>query len=132
VGFTEKPDAQTAAEYLATGEYRWNAGMFIVKAQVLLDHLATQLPALADGVRELARVWDTPERDAALARVWPGLTKIAIDHAIAEPVAAAGGVAVVPGEFGWDDIVRCCRRRAARLSVTTPRCCGSTPPTRWW
>lgn len=104
VGFTEKPDAQTAAEYLATGEYRWNAGMFIVKAQVLLDHLATQLPALADGVRELARVWDTPERDAALARIWPGLTKIAIDHAIAEPVAAAGGVAVVPGEFGWDDI----------------------------
>jgi len=36
--------------------------------------------------------------------VWPGLTKIAIDHAIAEPVAAAGGVAVVPGDFGWDDV----------------------------
>lgn len=104
VGFTEKPDAQTAADYLATGEYRWNAGMFIVKAQVLLDHLATQLPALAAGVRALARVWDTPDRDAELARIWPGLTKIAIDHAIAEPVAAAGGVAVVPGEFGWDDI----------------------------
>ncbi len=39
-----------------------------------------------------------------LARVWPGLTKIAIDHAIAEPVAAAGGVAVVPGDFTWDDV----------------------------
>ena len=39
-----------------------------------------------------------------LARVWPGLTKIAIDHAIAEPVAAAGGVAVVPGDFDWDDV----------------------------
>jgi len=36
--------------------------------------------------------------------VWPGLEKVAIDHAIAEPVAAAGGVAVVPGDFGWDDI----------------------------
>ncbi len=104
VGFTEKPDAQTAAEYLATGEYRWNAGMFIVQARVLLDHLATQLPALAAGVRTLARAWDTPDREQELARIWPGLTKIAIDHAIAEPVAAAGGVAVVPGAFGWDDI----------------------------
>ncbi len=42
-GFTEKPDAQTAAAYLATGEYRWNAGMFVVRATVLLDHLAEQL-----------------------------------------------------------------------------------------
>lgn len=103
-GFTEKPDAETAAAYLATGEYRWNAGMFIVRARVLLDHLATQLPALAAGLREIAAAWDTAERHEVLDRVWPGLTKIAIDHAIAEPVAAAGGVAVVPGDFTWDDI----------------------------
>ncbi|UJP41244.1 mannose-1-phosphate guanylyltransferase [Cellulomonas palmilytica] len=103
-GFTEKPDAQTAAEYLATGDYRWNAGMFVVKAAVLLDHLAQQIPALAAGLREIGAAWDTAERDAVLERVWPGLTKIAIDHAIAEPVAAAGGVAVVPGDFGWDDV----------------------------
>lgn len=103
-GFTEKPDAQTAAEYLATGEYRWNAGMFVVRAAVLLDHLARELPALAAGLREIASAWDAPARDEVLARVWPGLTKIAIDHAIAEPVAAAGGVAVVPGAFGWDDV----------------------------
>ncbi|HEY0186506.1 MAG TPA: sugar phosphate nucleotidyltransferase [Cellulomonas sp.] len=104
-GFTEKPDAETAAAYLATGEYRWNAGMFIVAAGVLLDHLATQLPALAAGVRAIAAVWDDPEaRARALAETWPTLTKIAIDHAIAEPVAAAGGVAVVPGDFTWDDV----------------------------
>jgi len=103
-GFTEKPDEETAAAYLATGEYRWNAGMFIVRARVLLDHLATQLPALHDGLRTIAAAWDGPERAATLAAVWPGLTKIAIDHAIAEPVAAAGGVAVVPGDFTWDDI----------------------------
>ena len=104
VGFTEKPDAATAAGYLATGEYRWNAGMFITQAGVLLDHLATQLPPLAAGVRRIAAAWDTPARQDALAASWPGLTKIAIDHAIAEPVAAAGGVAVVPGAFGWDDV----------------------------
>lgn len=104
VGFTEKPDAATAAQYLATGEYRWNAGMFIAQAGVLLDHLAAQLPPLAAGVRRIAAAWDTAGRDDELAATWPGLTKIAIDHAIAEPVAAAGGVAVVPGAFGWDDV----------------------------
>lgn len=102
--FTEKPDAATAARYLATGDYRWNAGMFVVRAGVLLDHLAVGRPALAAGVGEIAAAWDTPERDAVMARVWPGLEAIAIDHAIAEPVAAAGGVATVPGNMGWDDV----------------------------
>ena len=104
LGFTEKPDAATAAEYLATGEYRWNAGMFVVRAGVLLDHLADQRPALAAGVKEIAAAWDTPRRAEVLERVWPGLERIAIDHAIAEPVAAAGGVATVPAAMGWDDV----------------------------
>lgn len=103
-GFTEKPDAATAAEYLATGEYRWNAGMFVVRADVLLDHLAVQRPALRAGIDEIADAWDTPARAAVLGRVWPTLERIAIDHAIAEPVAAAGGVAVVPAAMGWDDV----------------------------
>lgn len=102
--FTEKPDADTAAQYLATGSYRWNAGMFLVRTGVLLDHLARLLPALHDGLREIAAAWDGPARDEVLARVWPGLQRIAIDHAIAEPVAASGGVAVVPGDFDWDDV----------------------------
>lgn len=104
LGFTEKPDAATAARYLASGDYRWNAGMFVVRAGVLLDHLARQRPALAAGVEQIAAAWDTPQREETLARVWPGLEKIAIDHAIAEPVAAAGGVAVVPASMGWDDV----------------------------
>ena len=104
VGFTEKPDANTAQRYLATGEYRWNAGMFITKTSVLLGHLATQRPELHAGLMTIAQAWDTPERDEVLARVWPGLEKIAIDHAVAEPVADAGGVVVVPGNFGWDDV----------------------------
>ncbi|NCT91109.1 mannose-1-phosphate guanylyltransferase [Cellulomonas sp. APG4] len=103
-GFTEKPDARTAAEYLATGEYRWNAGMFVVRTDVLLGHLARLQPTLHDGLREVAAAWDGPHRGEVLARVWPGLTRIAIDHAIAEPVAASGGVAVVPGDFAWDDV----------------------------
>ena len=103
-GFTEKPDASAAQRYVRSGEYRWNAGMFITLTSVLLGHLADQRPELHDGLRTVAAAWDTPDRDRVLAEVWPGLEKIAIDHAVAEPVAAVGGVAVVPGNFGWDDI----------------------------
>ncbi|WP_370445287.1 sugar phosphate nucleotidyltransferase [Miniimonas sp. S16] len=102
--FVEKPDEDTARGYLATGEYSWNAGMFVVRTDVLLGHLARHQPTLEAGLREIAAAWDTPAREEVLARVWPGLTKIAIDHAIAEPVAAEGGVAVVPGAFSWDDV----------------------------
>lgn len=104
LAFTEKPDAATAAAYLAAGDYRWNAGMFVARAGVLLDHLAARRPALAAGVEAIAAAWDGPGREEVLAAVWPGLEPIAIDHAIAEPVAAAGGVATVPVSMGWDDV----------------------------
>jgi mannose-1-phosphate guanylyltransferase len=96
--FVEKPDAGRAAAYLATGEFRWNAGMFVAGATLLLDLLARWHPDLAAGLREVAA---QPSR---LAELWPRLEKIAIDHAVAEPAAAVGRVAVVPGGFGWDDV----------------------------
>ena len=96
--FVEKPDEMTARGYLDTGEYRWNAGMFVVKASVLLDLLAEFQPGLAAGLREIAA------EPARLAELWPGLTKVAIDHAVAEPAAALGRMAVVPGPFSWDDV----------------------------
>ena len=104
LGFTEKPDAATAAAYLATGDYRWNAGMFVARADVLLDHLAARRPRLAADVEAIAAAWDAPAREEVLAALWPGLEGISIDHAIAEPVAAAGGVATVPVSMGWDDV----------------------------
>lgn len=96
--FVEKPDAARAAEYVASGEYRWNAGMFVCRAGVLLDLLAEEHPDLAAGLRAIAA------DPATIDETWPGLTKIAIDHAVAEPAAAAGRVAVVPATFGWEDI----------------------------
>lgn len=102
--FTEKPDAQTAAGFLETGRYFWNAGMFVMRTDVLLGHLAALQPAIASGVRELAQAWDGPGRAEALDALWPTLTRIAIDHAIAEPVAAQGGVAVVPADLDWNDV----------------------------
>jgi len=96
--FVEKPDEARAQSYLDTGEYRWNAGMFVVRASVLLDLLAEVQPELARDLRDIAAA------PARLAEIWPGLTKIAIDHAVAEPAAAQGRVAVVPGSFTWDDV----------------------------
>lgn len=98
VEFVEKPDAATAADYLATGEYRWNAGMFVVRAQTLLDLVRRFQPAIAEGAEAIAA-----DR-SRLTQLWPSLTKIAIDHAVAEPAAAAGLVATVPATFGWDDV----------------------------
>jgi mannose-1-phosphate guanylyltransferase len=102
--FVEKPDAATAAAYLAEGGYRWNAGMFVARADVLLAELAAHRPELHAGLIKLADAWDTGHRDAVLEAVWPRLEKIAIDYAVAEPAAAAGRVAVVPASFGWDDV----------------------------
>lgn len=96
--FVEKPDAATAAGYLAEGGYTWNAGMFVVRAGVLLGHLDRLQPTLSAGLRAIAA------DPAALAATWPTLTNIAIDHAVAEPVSLEGGMAVVPATFGWDDV----------------------------
>ena len=96
--FVEKPSAEVARGYLAAGTYRWNAGMFVVRPGVLLDLLGARHPGFAASLRDLAA---SPSR---LEEVWPTLPRVAIDHAVAEPAAAEGRVATVPGEFAWDDI----------------------------
>ncbi|HSP76186.1 MAG TPA: mannose-1-phosphate guanylyltransferase [Cryobacterium sp.] len=102
--FVEKPDLATAQGYLATGTYFWNAGMFIARADRLLEEIGTAEPELLAGLLELADAWDTPRRGAVVDRVWPRLKKIAIDYAVAEPAAARGTLAVIPGQFDWDDV----------------------------
>lgn len=102
--FVEKPGLSTARRYLASGEYLWNAGMFIARAARLLEVLAEHDAELSAGIAELADVWDGPDRDEVVARVWPQLRKVAIDYTVAEPAAAEGALAVIPGFFGWDDV----------------------------
>jgi mannose-1-phosphate guanylyltransferase len=96
--FVEKPDAERASAYLASGEYRWNAGMFVARAATLLDLLAENHPELSAALRSIAADPSTLEER------WPSLERIAIDHAVAEPAAAAGRVAMVPGPFHWEDL----------------------------
>ena len=103
--FVEKPDLATARRYLAEGDHLWNAGMFIARASVILDWIRRSDAALADGLVELASVWDDPvRRGPTVDRIWPRLAKVAIDYTVAEPAAAAGALVVVPGDFDWDDV----------------------------
>lgn len=98
VTFVEKPEAALARQYVDSGEFRWNAGMFVVKARVLLDLLAQWHPELAAGLRRIAAAPDTLEAE------WDALEKIAIDHAVAEPASEAGRVAMIRCDVPWDDI----------------------------
>ena len=102
--FVEKPDYEVARKYVSSGDYLWNAGMFIAKASVLLGRMQAEKPELVAALREMAAAWDTDSRNEVVERIWPQLEKIAIDYAVAEPVARAGGMVVIPGDFGWDDV----------------------------
>lgn len=102
--FVEKPDHDTAKAYVASGKYRWNAGIFIMQAGILLDALEGLHPHMYSQIMEIAGAWDTPEQESTMLKVWPGIEKTAFDYAIAEPVAQKGGAAMVPGDFGWEDI----------------------------
>jgi mannose-1-phosphate guanylyltransferase len=103
--FVEKPDLPTAKRYLSSGRHLWNAGMFIARADRMLEEIARSKPELHAGLLELAEAWDdAATRGPAVDRIWPNLEKIAIDYAVAEPAAAAGRLAVVRGHFQWDDV----------------------------
>ncbi|MGY6497383.1 MAG: mannose-1-phosphate guanylyltransferase [Microcella sp.] len=102
--FVEKPDLATATGYVESGDYFWNAGMFIARADVLLAQLAETRPGLHHGLMRIAEAWDTDERDDVVDATWPLLEKIAIDYSVAEPAADKGRLAVVRGDFPWDDV----------------------------
>ncbi|WP_257477215.1 mannose-1-phosphate guanylyltransferase [Acidipropionibacterium jensenii] len=99
--FTEKPDAETARGYLSSGEYWWNSGMFVWRAQTLLDVLEVLRPQLREGVAQLV---SEPQR---LATIYPQLEKISVDFSVMEPVSrgeAPAHVVAVPLDIQWYDV----------------------------
>ncbi len=103
--FVEKPDAATAAQYLASGEYLWNAGIFLFNPSTLLAALAQHHAALAQAASAAAATFSfdglfTRTSKAAFEKC----PKISIDYALMEPAAAAGQVAMVPFVGQWNDI----------------------------
>ncbi len=102
--FKEKPSAALAASYLESGQYLWNAGMFVFAVRDFLSELGRQRPRLFAGITRIAEAWHSADRDAVLAEVWPGLEKISVDYGVLEGAAAAGKVATVPADMPWSDV----------------------------
>jgi mannose-1-phosphate guanylyltransferase len=101
VEFKEKPDLATAEEYLASGEYWWNSGMFVWRARTFLDQLKLLQPKTHDAVVELAAA---PYR---LSEIYPELLKISVDYAVMEPVSRGEGSARVVAvllPITWHDV----------------------------
>jgi mannose-1-phosphate guanylyltransferase len=102
--FKEKPSRELAASYVESGQYLWNAGIFVFGVDAFLAELARQRPQLSAGISRIADAWDGPGREAVLAEVWPGLEKISVDYGVLEGAAAAGRVATVPADMPWSDV----------------------------
>ncbi len=94
--FVEKPNCETAEQYIATGRFYWNAGIFLFKASVMLDAFATHASDILDGVREAL------SEDAVLdRRKFSKVRSESIDYAVLE---FAANIAVVPVSMGWSDL----------------------------
>ncbi len=96
--FREKPDAATAAEYLASGHFSWNAGMFIWNVAYVREQLTAHCPELADFINRLTETANLP---AFISREFPALTPISIDFALMEK---AERVLNFEASFDWDDV----------------------------
>jgi mannose-1-phosphate guanylyltransferase len=99
--FREKPDAATAAEFLAAGNFYWNAGMFFWKTSVLLDALRRFLPKTATLIAGLP-AFSSRQFGARLAEIFPLCENISIDYAVLE--RASNVVGIPAGEIGWNDV----------------------------
>src|SRR4051812_26508116 len=105
--FKEKPDKPTADRYVESGRYYWNSGMFVWRADTVLNELSTHLPAVHAGLIEIGRAWGTPQQQDVLNRVYPTLEKISIDYAVMEPASQHKGraqVVVVEMPVQWLDV----------------------------
>lgn len=100
--FTEKPDRARAEQWVASGEYVWNSGMFVWRTRTFRDALASGRPAIAQAFAGLAfRAGEEPAFEAALAERFPALESVSVDYAVLE---TAPNVVVLDAAFDWDDL----------------------------
>ncbi len=99
--FAEKPDVQTAERFLDAGDFLWNSGMFIWRADAILAAFERFLPKVHRLFAPLAESFGTDAEADAIARAYEQSPKISIDYGIMEQ---ADDVLVVPGSFGWSDV----------------------------
>lgn len=94
--FVEKPSLAVAEEYLKSGDYYWNSGMFLWTVSLILKKFEEFLPDIAAGLKEIVS-----SGGEKLKEIYPTLRSVSVDYGIMEK---ADGVVTVPGEFGWNDV----------------------------
>jgi mannose-1-phosphate guanylyltransferase len=108
--FTEKPNAALAEQFVASGNYAWNAGIFLWSARTLANAIREYRPAMAPLLERIAEAYRTSkaEFDRVFAEVYPQCENISIDYAVLEPRSAKGeagsGIYCLPGDFEWNDL----------------------------
>jgi mannose-1-phosphate guanylyltransferase len=105
--FKEKPDKPTADRYVESGRYYWNSGMFVWRADTVLNELGQHLPESRKGLDKIAAAWDTPQQNQVLNETYSKLPKISIDYAVMEPASQGKGkaqVMVVEMPVKWLDV----------------------------
>lgn len=99
--FVEKPDQATAMSYLKAGRYLWNSGIFVFRADVMLEKFRQHLPVVAQNAEALAALLPGPGSAAERERLWAAMPDISIDFGVMEK---ADGLCVIPASFGWSDV----------------------------
>jgi mannose-1-phosphate guanylyltransferase len=106
--FTEKPDAEKAAEFVSAGNYFWNSGMFLWSARTLANALREHLPKTAPILEEIAAAFGTRKFAATFRKLYSKCENISVDYAVLEPRSAkgerAGNIFCLPADFGWNDL----------------------------
>ncbi|MHB1795150.1 MAG: mannose-1-phosphate guanylyltransferase [Acidobacteriaceae bacterium] len=106
--FTEKPNLERANEFLASGNYFWNSGMFLATARTLANAMREHLPETAPYLEEIAQAFGTTEFASKFADLYPRCENISIDYAIIEPRSAKGehqsNLYCLRADFGWNDL----------------------------
>ncbi|MGC0772255.1 MAG: sugar phosphate nucleotidyltransferase [Candidatus Acidiferrum sp.] len=105
--FAEKPALDLAKQYVASGDYEWNAGMFFWRLSTFFDNLKRFLPKTHEALESLAETIGKKTYERRLRAIYPKLENISVDYAILENVTRQEGpprVFVIPAEVGWSDI----------------------------
>ena len=101
LGFTEKPDVETAARFIASGDYSWNSGMFIWTVEQAMAELKRQQPEMHSQLIQIADMVDTEQFEDTLESIWDNIRNISIDFAVMEN---AEKMVVIPVDIGWNDV----------------------------
>jgi mannose-1-phosphate guanylyltransferase len=104
VEFKEKPDPATAEQFVASGDYFWNSGIFVWKPAAILGELEARKPNLHAAVMRIAAAWGTPKSTEVFRIEYEKAEKISIDYAVMQDAAKAGKVMVMHAPYQWDDV----------------------------